>query len=715
MIISHGKANRGKNRVERRFRIANLILFVLVSLVMALLMAVVVQSIAKEISRDYARLYSTKLVGILNTHLNREIGIVSKAVKSRDLLEWFADEGDPEKKQAAYDEIAEVINVLYSGNVYFGVEGSRNEYSIEKGHEFEDFAPYDVLDSGCDKDAWYFECAVFPGDYVLNVDIDKLKQRKLVWLNHKVEENGEFLGVFGSGLLFDQVIQSLFAEYDNSRVRSFVIDEQGMVQMDSHSVDSAEMLIYEETRYIGEYMSDAAFQAAVGRHLGGIDEYFEMREPDVIELSVGSYRYGAIAPIEATNWAVVTLYDPGYLFRPERLIPLVITMLVIFVIYAVALGYLGNRMVFFPLRQLFQSVEEQRAGPERRLYGAAREDEFGALARTIQTMEQKLTIYTTDLEREVEVRSEQVKEAYERMARREAHLSQVFDSIRVGIASFNMEGCLIQYNKFFLDLFGVADKRELSDALNRDDRAFLGESSPDIGAVALLSSIFAEARTGKHTMQELELRNLGGRTFWADLQVELISMPEQPEGSIFEMYINNIQDKKEVEFSLLRQVNTDMLTGAYSRTYLESLLPVMAQAVDPDSGNLTFILMDIDHFKHINDTYGHDVGDIVLQSVCKMVMDKIRKSDIFARWGGEEFVILIQDDTLEGAAILAEKLRSAIENTAFPPVKRLTASFGIARWKRGEHYDSLFKRVDQALLQAKETGRNRVVLAAEDD
>ena len=127
---------------------------------------------------------------------------------------------------------------------------------------------------------------------------------------------------------------------------------------------------------------------------------------------------------------------------------------------------------------------------------------------------------------------------------------------------------------------------------------------------------------------------------------------------------------------------------------------------------LSLIIIDLDHFKAVNDTFGHSAGDLVLQEFASLILGKIRDEDVAVRWGGEEFIILLAHTACEAAAALAERIRSNFEqnpNSAAPLA--MTASFGVAQLQNGDHEDALVRRADDALYRAKHEGRNRVVTA----
>ncbi len=155
----------------------------------------------------------------------------------------------------------------------------------------------------------------------------------------------------------------------------------------------------------------------------------------------------------------------------------------------------------------------------------------------------------------------------------------------------------------------------------------------------------------------------------------------------------------------------DPLTGCYNRAGFSSVLLREQENLSKNGSPVSFVILDIDHFKHINDSYGHAVGDEVLVNLCKLIQSKIRNTDALVRWGGEEFVILCGDTPIQNAEFLAEKLRHAIESATLIPQQQVTCSFGIAEMVAGEDPKYLFERADKALYTSKENGRNRVTSA----
>lgn len=156
---------------------------------------------------------------------------------------------------------------------------------------------------------------------------------------------------------------------------------------------------------------------------------------------------------------------------------------------------------------------------------------------------------------------------------------------------------------------------------------------------------------------------------------------------------------------------TDRLTGAWNRRRMEDgALRHIALSARRSDG-LSLIFFDIDHFKRINDAYGHEAGDRVLVALADIVRRQLRGSDALIRWGGEEFIALCPATTLAGATILAEKIRQAVETAPIPEVGPLTISLGVAQHQTDETLISWIARADAALYRAKEQGRNRTETA----
>ena len=172
-----------------------------------------------------------------------------------------------------------------------------------------------------------------------------------------------------------------------------------------------------------------------------------------------------------------------------------------------------------------------------------------------------------------------------------------------------------------------------------------------------------------------------------------------------------IQQQNEFELlarSLEQQAARDALTGLFNRQKFDSLCAAEIARGKRYGTPLAIIMYEIDGFKSINDNYGHLVGDRVLVETATLVSGRMRQLDTLARWGGEEFMILAPHTDIEKARLLAEQVRTVIDDTSFSTVGRVTCSFGVTALSEHDTVDKLIYRADAAMYQAKRNGRNRV-------
>ena len=171
-----------------------------------------------------------------------------------------------------------------------------------------------------------------------------------------------------------------------------------------------------------------------------------------------------------------------------------------------------------------------------------------------------------------------------------------------------------------------------------------------------------------------------------------------------------ITDEYEEIQALEEKASIDHLTGLLNRGKLDEILTQEMKLANTVNSSLSIIFLDIDHFKKVNDTLGHDIGDVVLIILSQLLTSTVRRGDLVARWGGEEFIIALQSTTKKEAGILAEKIRDKVQKHKFEQAGQITVSLGVTQFINGEDKKSLIRRVDEALYDAKDTGRNKVVI-----
>jgi diguanylate cyclase (GGDEF)-like protein len=163
------------------------------------------------------------------------------------------------------------------------------------------------------------------------------------------------------------------------------------------------------------------------------------------------------------------------------------------------------------------------------------------------------------------------------------------------------------------------------------------------------------------------------------------------------------------ERHLLEEISsTDQLTGLFNRYKFEDLFNFELLQARRHKTEISIILLDIDHFKSVNDTYGHNRGDAVLKAFAAVLKSSVRSSDVVVRWGGEEFIVFAPKTSLEQAYQLAEMIRKKVKNTEMPHANYLTVSIGVASVAEEDSLETLIHRADRALYRAKGLGRDKV-------
>lgn len=209
-----------------------------------------------------------------------------------------------------------------------------------------------------------------------------------------------------------------------------------------------------------------------------------------------------------------------------------------------------------------------------------------------------------------------------------------------------------------------------------------------------------EAISNKHVAIKIE-RGVDYRLAWKILA-----------GSCFAIFLGILRHRKlsALNKELERLSVTDKLTGLFNRMKLDEAFVSEIKLSNRYNSTFSIIMVDIDHFKEINDSFGHQVGDEVLIEVARILRLNTRETDIVGRWGGEEFVVICTQTDKKSVLKLAEKLRKIFQDHNFPIVQRKTASFGVTTFQGSDQANDLVARADEALYAAKNNGRNQVVV-----
>jgi diguanylate cyclase (GGDEF)-like protein/PAS domain S-box-containing protein len=271
-----------------------------------------------------------------------------------------------------------------------------------------------------------------------------------------------------------------------------------------------------------------------------------------------------------------------------------------------------------------------------------------------------------------------------------------------------------------LDKNVITSKTDLKGKITYTSKAFckisgylpeelLGKNHNIVRHPDMPSSVYKELwntiKMGETWSGEIKNRTKDGSYYW--VQSDISPYYEYGKHVGYIAVRQDITNKKLVEEISVR----DHLTKLYNRVKLDEEFAKEILRSQRFGHPLSIIVIDIDHFKSVNDTYGHLVGDSVLVNMAKLLEKNIRTIDILGRWGGEEFIIICPETESKDAYKLAEKIRQNVEKYEFTTVGNKTASFGVSQYVTGENEQQLVDRADKALYKAKEEGRNKVIVS----
>ena len=260
----------------------------------------------------------------------------------------------------------------------------------------------------------------------------------------------------------------------------------------------------------------------------------------------------------------------------------------------------------------------------------------------------------------------------------------------------DLQGKIVAASRAYADLCGCT----VSELIEKKRMLFLPERIP----VDIYNGLWEALSEGKVWKGEVQNIKSNGDTLWLDVTIS----PEYDGAGRRTGFIavaDNITSRKYIE----KLSEIDHLTQVFNRKKIETILAKEIHRAKRYGTTFSVIMIDIDHFKHVNDTYGHQTGDEVLVGAASLLRQSIRLTDSVGRMGGEEFLVICSQTDLEASCEVAEKLRRSLSEKVFESAGFQTASFGVSDYRDGDTPASIVKRADDALYQAKKTGRNRVV------
>jgi diguanylate cyclase (GGDEF)-like protein len=309
------------------------------------------------------------------------------------------------------------------------------------------------------------------------------------------------------------------------------------------------------------------------------------------------------------------------------------------------------------------------------------------------------------------------------------YLGNLIGVTGVGLALEQVQNRIASYQKRFGRRVSFIDRDGTIMLSNTDD--YRGSSIRETNGLKKIATQILASPSGTYSYER------AGKTVYLNARLveefQWYLLVEQEEEAVEEKILDNLTSNLIVSFvislivlaianftinryqnRLEQMATTDPLTGVANRHVFETIFEQISKSSQRNDTKVSVIMLDVDHFKQVNDKYGHNAGDLALKSVVKTIKERLRDSDTVCRWGGEEFLIILPDCDLKRAEIIAENIRKSIQKRVILYGQHdinLTVSMGITEYIKGEDTISLINRVDETLYQSKGSGRNRVSIS----
>jgi two-component system, cell cycle response regulator len=351
------------------------------------------------------------------------------------------------------------------------------------------------------------------------------------------------------------------------------------------------------------------------------------------------------------------------------------------------------------------------------------------MIKTIRTLNEQVQVIATTTYDDHELFIHSMKTDVNHFIIKPIDLDQLLQAIQKSVYQSQLEKELAKQKKMTRAILDFQDNLIFiieNDEIIEFNQAFsnftgIGKSKTHLHNTKFLSSYFVEdanyfyPNDMSRWFEEINASGKNGvKVHWKDTKgkdviyyLKAEAIPGTNQSLIIGKDITNLEDESRRYKHL---VLMDSLTNSISRFRFDDILEKELRRAEQLGQPISIILIDIDFFKNVNDRFGQQAGDQVLTTISTIVQQRIRESDIFARWGGEEFILLTPNTDSNGALELAESIRSIIEDFDFNTINKITCSFGIAEYSKGKAKNIIILEADQALAQSKNNGRNCVTL-----
>lgn len=320
-------------------------------------------------------------------------------------------------------------------------------------------------------------------------------------------------------------------------------------------------------------------------------------------------------------------------------------------------------------------------------------DKFALLS----TIEMALHLHEANMQTKRSI--EELKQANKSVEANRKQYLQLYENAPVGIVKCDQHGTINFINQKALEILDSPGKEQ-----TKQINLLTFDTLVQYGFSAQLEKCLRQNEPGVY---EMNYKSVWGKEAFIRFHIKPLTERYHVIGA--QIIMDDVTEKKRLERELHKLSVTDPLTNAYNRRFFIQKMEEEIERVQRyHSGTFCIAMLDVDYFKHINDCFGHNTGDVVLKRITETIKNRIRKMDCLARWGGEEFMLLLPETHVEQGVLLIEDLRKRMSTMDLPMEQPVTASFGVLQYEKGDTVDSMIQKTDQLMYEAKKQGRNCV-------
>lgn len=653
-------------------------------------------TIGKEYTSEHALRYSDKLSDMLGINIR----LAEKISSSRLLLSWFVDENDEVARAQALKTMNDAVSISLSDSWFIALSESGNYYFNDKLNTYKDKEYQNKLSQNSSNDAWFYHTLHSEKPYNLNIDYDSNVNTKKLWLNMPVRFEGKHLAVIGFGIDYQAFIDEYVAT-DKDSFAAMILNTKGAILGANHATKVTKNVhTSDPTSWQTIWpLLDTQSKERLQNILQILPE--STTKTMTSELSLEGKNYiVAVSYLPHLEWVTLSMISSEDIFSLKEMISTLLVFLLLATMTALGSYWVSNRYLLKPILNLSEVAKAVSKGDYKKRVDihTDRKDELSALCVLVNEMISKVSDTT-----------ESAQERYRWLA------ENSYDVIWV----MAVDGTFIYVSPSVLRLRGFS----VEEVMKQSFEEVICEGSRD-KVLQAMQEAFVDAQSGntpKSTIVFVEQPCKDGSNVWTEVNSRLVVNPK--DGSMqFIGVTRDISERLLAEEEIKKLAFYDPLTQLANRRLILDRVESHLLTCKRKHSFGSVVFLDLDHFKPLNDTYGHQLGDELLIEVGKRLKASIRSTDTAGRFGGDEFVVLLtelgktKEEARDMVSIIAKKIGDILAQPYILSkiTYTLSASIGVVLFgEQGSDVKIILDAADGVMYQAKESGKKCIVIKEE--